>query len=230
MTGILTSAANLKFVQESGGEIARTLNGDVTFDVANGHIKNSNLLNELAKIGKFVKVPAPGASGTDLKKLTGTLHIVNGNANTDNLVAVVESGSLSAKGSINLVNQALDLHMTAVLANELSQNVGGSQIGGYLNTALSNKRGELVIPVIVTGTLSNPSFVPDAESMAKMKLQNLLPTTGNPSSAIEGILGGLVGKSTSGQQTTPNGGNQTKPQDVLKDILKGLGKKDQKNQ
>ena len=230
LTGNLSSGANLKFVQEPGGEIARTLNGDVTFDVANAHIKSSNLLNELAKIGKFVKVPAPGASGTDVKKLSGTLHLVNGTASTDNLVAVLDSGSLSARGSINLVNQALDLRMTAVLANDLSQSVGGLRIGGYLNTALSNKKGELVIPVIVTGTLSNPSFAPDAESMAKMKLQNLLPTTGNPSSAIEGILGGLVGKSTSSLQTTPNGGNQTKPEDVLKNILKGFGTKDQKKQ
>ena len=165
-----------------------------------------------------------------MKKLDGTLHIVNGVANTDNLVAVLDSGSLSAKGSINLVNQALDLHMTAVLANELSQSVGGSQIGGYLNTALANKKGELVIPVIVTGTLSNPNFAPDAASMAKMKLENLLPTTGNPSSAIEGILGGITGKSTGGQQTTPNSGNQPKPEDALKNLLKGLGTKDQKKQ
>ena len=225
LSGTLASDADLKFVQPPGGEIAPTMNGDVTFNVVNGRVKNMNMLNELAKIGKFVNVPAPGASGTDLKKLTGTLHIVNGIANTNDLVAILDSGSLSAKGSINLVNQALDLRMTAILANQLSQSVGGSQIGGYLNTALANKKGEVVIPVIVTGTLANPIFAPDAESMAKMKLENLLPTTGNPASAIEGILGGFRGK-----QTTPNSGNQTKPEDALKNLLKGLGTENQKKQ
>jgi uncharacterized protein involved in outer membrane biogenesis len=232
LTGVLTASGDLKFIQEPGGEIARTLNGDVTFDVANGHVKNLNILNELSKIGKFVRPAAQGNTGTDLKRLSGTLHMVNGVANTDNLVAMLDAGSLSAKGSINLVNQALDLHMTAVLASSLSQSVGGSQIGGYLNTALSNKKGELVLPVIVTGTLANPSFAPDAESMAKMKLQNLLPTSGNPSSvssAIEGALGNLGGK-TSGQQkaTDTDSTKDKQPEDALKSILKGFEKKPKK--
>src|SRR5579883_676387 len=224
LTGKLTSGADLKFIQDSGGEIARTLNGNVTFAVDNGRVKNLNLMNELAKVGKFVKVPASGGSGTDLKKLGGTLHIINGVANTDNLIATLDSGSLSSRGSINFVNQTLDMHMTAVLSNGLSQTVGGSQIGGYLNTALANKKGELVLPVIVTGTLSNPSFAPDAESMAKMKLQNLLPTTGNPSSAIEGVLGGLGAKPSS-QQNHPGSPNQNKPEDMINNLLKGFGAK-----
>ena len=231
LSGVLAGSGDLKFIQEPGGDIARTLNGNLTFDVSNGHVKNLNVLNELSKIGKFVRPAAQGDSGTDLKRLSGTLHIVNGVANTDNLAAILDAGSLSAKGSINFVNQGLDLHMTAVLASAVSQSVGGSQIGGYLNTALSNKKGELVLPVIVTGTLANPSFAPDAESMAKMKLQNLLPTSGNPSSAssaIEGVLGNL-GSKTSGQQKAPDTDSNKDKQldDPLKSILKGLEKKKQ---
>ena len=55
---------------------------------------------------------------------------------------------------MNLADQSLNLHVTAVLNKALSQNVGGTKVGGFMNTALANNQGELVIPVIVTGTFS----------------------------------------------------------------------------
>jgi hypothetical protein len=42
-------------------------------------------------------------------------------------------------GTINLVNEALALHVTAVLDQSFSQSVDGTGVGGYLNTALANK-------------------------------------------------------------------------------------------
>ena len=56
-----------------------------------------------------------------------------------------------AQGAANLADQTLNMHVMAVLSKEFSQRVGGTNVGGYLQTALANKNGELVIPVIVTG-------------------------------------------------------------------------------
>ena len=70
---------------------------------------------------------------------------------------------MAATGTINLVNQALNLHMTAVLDKAFSQSVGGTGVGGYLNTALGNKNGELVLPVIVTGNMNHPIVTPDVQ-------------------------------------------------------------------
>jgi len=81
-----------------------------------------------------------------------------------------------------------------VLNQGFSQRVGGSQIGGFMSTALANSKGELVIPALVTGTFEHPRFEPDVGAIAQMKLHNLLPTAGNPGALTSGILGALTGK------------------------------------
>jgi hypothetical protein len=63
-----------------------------------------------------------------------------------------------------------------------------------MNTALANNQGELVIPVILTGTFQHPQVAPDVQQLAQMKLQNLLPTSKNPGALTSGILGGITGK------------------------------------
>ena len=168
------------------------------------------MLNQLASLAKFA-----GGSGkapqnfTNLMQLAGTLNIKDGVAATDNLKAVIDGGTLGANGIANLVDQTLNMHVTAVLNKDYSQKVGGTGIGGYMNTALANKAGELVIPVIVTGSFSKPVFAPDVEKVAKMKLENLLPTSSNPTQMTTGILGALVGKN--GQQ----GGTQNGVKGIL---------------
>ena len=110
--------------------------------------------------------------------MAGDLKVSNGLARTDNLQMQIEGATLAAAGTVNLVDQALNLKVTAVLDREMSQKVGGTRIGGYMQTALANSRGELVIPALVSGTLAQPSFSPDAARMAEMKLKNLLPSAG----------------------------------------------------
>ncbi|MBV9405017.1 MAG: AsmA family protein, partial [Acidobacteriaceae bacterium] len=176
--GSLAADTNASFQLESGADLARTLNGTLNFAVTNGQLKGTNIMNELSRVGKFLgSAPAQNSSDTALRKLAGTFNIVNGVANTNNLVAALDAGSLSANGSMNLATEALDMHMTAVLSSGTSQAVGGSGVGGFLNTALANNKGELVLPVIVTGTMGHPLFAPDVQAIARMKLNNLLPTS-----------------------------------------------------
>lgn len=241
--GSLAADTNLRFALVSSNELPQTLNGAVGFNVTNGQLKNVNILNELSKVGKFLgSAPAQAGSATALKKLSGTLNIVNGVASTNNLTAALDAGSLAANGTMNLVNQGLDLHMTAALASGTSKAVGGTQVGGFLNTALANNKGELVIPVIVTGTMAHPVFTPDAAALVKMKLNNLLPSVSDPSKLASGILGGkggggivngLLGGGT--QATAPaqpgkaQPNQQQTPQDTVNSILNQFGKK-KKNQ
>lgn len=78
-----------------------------------------------------------------------------------------------------------------------------------MSTALANNQGELVLPVIVTGTFKHPSVAPDLEQIAQMKLHNLVPNTNNPAQLASGILGQVLGhKGNTGgnqQQNTING-------------------------
>ena len=211
--GSLATDANLSF--GLADDISKTLNGIVNFNVTNGQLKNINILKQLSAVGKFLN-PTSAAAGNDtaLKKFSGTLNIRNGLATTNNLVAVLNEGSLSANGSLNLVNQALDLHMNAVLAKGISSAVGGNSIGGFLNTALANNQGELVLPVLVTGTTAHPVFAPDVQAIAKMKLNHLLPTSGDPSKMTNGLAGSVL-NGLLGQQSGQKNQKQQSPLDSL---------------
>jgi AsmA protein len=239
--GSLAADSDLRFALASSNDLTRTLNGTLNFDVTNGQLKNINILSEISKVGKFLNsAPAQASgSGTALRKLAGTLNIVNGVANTNNLTAVLDTGSLSANGALNLVNQDVNMHMTAVLASGVSQSVGGSKVGGYLNTALANNKGELVLPVIISGNMAHPLFAPDVQAMAKMRLSNLLPTSGDPSKATSGLLnsvlgnkgdavGGILGGVLGGQKPQQGQQQQQQQQSPLNSLFDQLKKKKKK--
>ncbi len=204
--GTLGATTDVNFALASGNQLARTLNGTLGFDVADGQLKNINVLGEISKVAKFVgAAPAQKGSGTDLKKLSGNFDIKNGLANTSNLVATIPEGSMSGDGSLNLADQGINMHVTVVLASGASKAVGGTNIGGYLNTALANNKGELVIPAIVTGSMAHPIFAPDVKEIAQMKLKHLLPSTGNPGALASGILGSAMGNKGGGASGIVNG-------------------------
>ncbi|HVH86963.1 MAG TPA: AsmA-like C-terminal region-containing protein [Terriglobales bacterium] len=243
--------SNLAFSGNPAGNLMRTLNGDINFNTGNGKFQGIDLLHELSAIGKFSQ-SQPSQGFTNIVKLGGLINIKNGVANTNNLEAVIDGGTLGAQGIFDLVTEALNMHVNAVLGKDMSQKVGGTGIGGFMNTALANRNGELVIPVIVTGTVNHPMIAPDVQKLAQMKLNNLLPTSGNPAaltSGLSGLLGGKGGQQGGGgvqgllgalggkqQQQVPNndqGGNaqqqQQQQQNPVGDILGGLLNKKKKN-
>ena len=179
--GSLSADSNLTFALASSHDLARTLNGSLRFTVLDGRLKNINILDEIGKVGRFLGVAGhQGGNDTALRKLAGTLNLLNGVASSNNLIAALNDGSLSANGNINLVDQGVNMRVNVVLASVFSNTAGGTKVGGFLNTVLANNKNELVIPVRVTGSLAKPVFTPDTEALAQMKLNNLLPTAKRP--------------------------------------------------
>ncbi|MBZ5507555.1 MAG: AsmA family protein [Acidobacteriia bacterium] len=222
--GILASNVNATFTSPSGSSpadsIARSLNGNLAINLTNGRLMNIDLLHEVATVGKFLGGNFGAAKGfTNMAQLTGDFDVKNGLAQTNNLKAVIDGGTMAATGLVNLADQSLNLHITAVLNKALSQEVGGTQVGGFMNTALANNQGELVVPVIVTGTFQHPQVTPDVQQIAQMKLQNLLPTSKNPGQLTTGILGAILGNKNQSPTGQPKGG--------IGGILGALGGKQQ---
>jgi len=211
--GTLNANVNQTFSTPASGDVTQTLNGPFSFTLSNGKLTKLDLVNELGKIGKF----SGGSKGyTAVSNMSGTFDVHNGVANTNDLKAALDVGTMAATGSINLVNEALGLHLTAVLDKGFSQSVGGTGVGGYLNTALANKNGELVLPVIVGGTMSHPLVAPDVQKIAQMKLNNIVP-------GASGILGSLLsGKSQQQEQQAGKPAQQPPQQQQLQDALGGL--------
>ncbi len=218
--GLLAANANTTFRAGPADQMARTLNGTLSLDLRNGRIMGMDLLNELSSIGKFVGFNHAPQQFTNLVQLTGNFNVVNGLAQTNNLKAVIDGGTLAAQGAVNLADQTLNLHATAVLSQAMSKMVGGTGIGGIMQTALANNRGELVIPILITGTFQHPSFAPDVNKLAQMRLQNLLPTSNDPGALTSGLLGALSGNRGQGQQN----------QGGLGGILGALGGQQQQQQ
>src|SRR5207245_9161803 len=146
-----------------------------------------------ATVGQFLGGGIGTASKglTNLMQLSGNFDVQNGVAQTDNLKAAIDGGTFAAKGLINLADESLNMHVTAVLNKAMSQGVGGTQIGGFMNTALANNQGELVMPVIITGTFQHPQRNRDMQQIAKMKLQNLLAKSKNQGVLTHGVHGGI---------------------------------------
>jgi uncharacterized protein involved in outer membrane biogenesis len=214
--GSLAATPNLRLRLYSGTDaLARSMNGMLGLNLTNGRLAGVNIMNELASIGKFVGYSINPQNLTTIQKLSGDLGIVNGVASTRNLELQMDGGSLAATGSMNLADQTLNMKTTAVLNSSLSQQAGGNRIGGFMQTALANSKGELVIPAIVTGSFAHPHFAPDVEQMAQMKLKNLLPTASSPGKALSNILGG--GKAP--------GGSQQPVGNAVGDVLNSLFKK-----
>jgi len=186
----------------TANEIIKTLNGTVNLNLNNLKYSGADILQQLGSIGGFLNQAstsraAPGI--TNISKMTGDILVKNGIAETNNLQAQLDVGSIALAGTANLLDQALNMRATAALSQAFSQKVGGNSISGFMNTALANQQGQLVIPCLVTGTLSNPKFTPDVQQVAQMKLKGLMPDANNPSSAV-GVLNRLLGNPNSASQ------------------------------
>ena len=169
--GKLVSDGTLSFSGTTESTLTRSLNGTLNLRLAEGRLMGVNLMNEVGKVGKFLGITGDATNFTKITLLNAALAIQNGIANATELKLDTDGASVSGAGTINLMDQALDLRMTASLSKDMSDRAGGNRIGGLMITALSGTNGALMVPVHVGGTLSAPRVTPDAERFAQMKLQ-----------------------------------------------------------
>jgi AsmA protein len=226
----LHAAGPLKSV--STAEIMRTLNGTVKVDFNNVKYSGADINHELASIAGFLNsnpASTPAQGYTNILKMTGDIAVKNGIAETNNLQAKLDLGNVGAAGTASLIDNTLNMRVTMVLSQASSQKAGGNSIGGFMQTALANNKGELVVPALVTGTFSNPRFAPDVQQIAQMKVKGLVPNFDNPASvtgALQNLLGGAKNP-----QAAPSQGQQQQPQQNPVDQLMGIfGKKKKPDQ
>jgi len=210
--GALASNVRMNFAGD-GDALARSLNGTMSINLTDGRIANVNLMQEVANIARFVTGAPKAERSTRVAALSGNFDVQNGLARTSDLTASIEGGTLGASGTVNLADQSLNMRLTTVLSREYSEKIGGSRIGGYLSTALANQQGELVVPLIVTGSTTLPRVAPDPQRLAEMKLQNLLPNLRNPGALTSGILGAI------GQGQKPAEGGDAARKPSVSDIV-----------
>ncbi len=192
----------------SSQDLARALNGNMDLDFNALRIAGFDAGHEIATIGGF-SAPTPGNQNfTDVLRLTGRIAVKDGIAQTNDLQAQLAIGNLAASGTADLATEVLNLKVSAVLSKAFSDRVGGTRVGGYMTTALSNSAGELVIPAVMTGSFRQPKFAPDVQAFVEIQKKRLLP----------GVIGAFVEKKDKSQEQ-PTG---QKPASTIKGILGGL--------
>jgi AsmA protein len=184
-------------------QITKALNGTININFNNVHYAGVDIDHQLTSLLGAGQAAQKDKGYTNISKMTGAILVKNGIAQTNNLQATLDVGNVGGVGTANLVSQTLNMQLTAVLSKAFSQQVGGAGVGSFMNTALANNQGEIVIPAIVTGTFQNPKFAPDVQKIAQMKMKGLMPTADNPLGAASSILGGQKGQPAAGQQQNP---------------------------
>lgn len=212
----------------NSGDVARDLNGTVGLNFKDIKYTGADIGHELSSIAGVLGVHEGNQGATTINQMTGNIAVKNGIAQTNNIEALMDLGNVGITGTANLVNQELNLRVSAVMSKELSQKAGGTNITGYAKTALSNSDGELVIPATVTGTFQHPKFAPDLQQVAQMKLKGLIPNFNNPTSGLSGLVGNVLKQQQGGNQAQPQP-SQNQPLQNTVQQLKGLfGRKSQK--
>jgi AsmA protein len=212
ISGPLSADINLNVAPQGNEDPLRAMSGNVALKFAGGKLHTMNLLGELNTVARFVGGPKLTEKYTSFLGMQGELKLDKGVAQTNGLKFNLSDATATFTGTMNFVDQTLNMKLMSVLAPKLAEAVGGSRIGGYLTAAIRNANGELIIPTLVTGSLNSPRLTPDAPAIAKLQLQNTVP---NVVDVLKGAGKGQTGGSG---------------QDVLKDVLGGIlggGKKKQ---
>lgn len=199
ISGPLTADINLNFAPKGNEDLLKAMSGNVALRFAAGKLHTMNLLGQLSTVASFVGGPKLTEKYTSFLGMQGDLKLDNGIAQTSGLKFNLSDATATFTGTMNFIDQTLNMKLLSVLAPKLAEAVGGTRIGGYLTAAVRNSKGELIIPTLVSGSLSSPRLAPDAPAIAKLKLQNTVPNVldvlkgkGDKKDPLKDILGGIL--------------------------------------
>jgi hypothetical protein len=152
-------------------------------------------------------------TGKDLsiEKMTSQVHMAPTGLRAENFLAVVPGlGSMAGGGTLDAKSN-LDFKMAATLTGGAVGAIGGTGAGvGSVVGALGGGKGQeckggTTIPFLITGTASNPKFMPDVGGVAAGMVKSQLGCAGGslanagkaggqtPADAVN-VIGGLLGK------------------------------------
>ena len=162
-----TATINAALRGSVGEALDRSVRGRLDMSISNGVIRQFPLL---ATINRTLKLTAAEGSDTQFERLSATLNIAAGQATTDDLLLEAGHVRVLAAGRIG-ADRSLDLRGSAIVSAER----GADAVASVREFArLKNSRGELEIPLTITGSLDAPSFGLDLGAAVKKGLTDEL--------------------------------------------------------
>lgn len=196
----------------SQAQMVNTLNGTGNIDFRNGAIKGINLAQI---IRTALTDPISGwsnatSSDTDFSELNGSFNITNGVLSNNDLKMLGPLLRLTGAGSTSIVQQSINYRLKPKLVASLEGQGGAADKSG------------LDIPVIVTGTWSNPKFAPDLAAVISNPAELLKGVESLEKIQPKDIIRGLLGQNDSSSDSSGEAPKEETKQPNPEDLLKGL--------
>jgi AsmA protein len=202
-------------------DMISALNGNGSVKFTNGKIKGINLaqLTRTVLSAATTGWQSGGTQDTDFSELGGTFTIVNGILKNDDLTLLSPLIRVTGAGTADMPQKTLNYRVEPKLAATLEGQGGSSEAKG------------IEVPILITGSWSNPRFAPDLKSMIQNR-ENIKQTIDSiKEDKGKSLLKGLMGApaADTGTTTEPEGGGTTggetaeepkpKPEDALKKLF-----------
>jgi AsmA protein len=162
-------------------------------NLANGDLAGFNLRSKLGALGPLSGLGGSNGSDTVIQTLSANLRVDPSGENADNLNLIVPTiGTITGTANVSSAGQ-LNCKMVANLAGGI-----GTVTSALTSITGGGKGSKGGIPFKITGTTSNPVFMPDISGAAGNMVKGIGSGTsgaaGSAASAATGVIGGLFGK------------------------------------
>ncbi|WP_417453481.1 AsmA family protein [Kiloniella sp.] len=175
LLGTLSSKANLTTQGASQKAMVSNLNGTGDFIFQDGAVKGVNIPGLIRNVSlDALQNSFDEAQSTDFAELSGTYTIQQGVVNNQDLSMIAPLFRLSGKGTVPMPPKTLNYRLEPKLVGDLEGQGGDSGAKG------------LAVPLMITGSWSNPKVAPDLAGALTDQLKD-------PSALIEGVTSGEGG-------------------------------------
>jgi len=161
LEGKLNAEMNLRMKGDDAVRIKKSLNGKGGFFVEDGAIKGIDLVSMVRNTDGAYGLVSIGdkKAKTEFSNLQVPFTIKNGVLYTDNTRMVSTLLRVQSTGKADLVNETLDFKIEPTFVTTKKED------------AEKMKHSEVMVPVLVTGNLSDPKFRLDLRGIAKEELE-----------------------------------------------------------
>lgn len=186
LTGRLAGHIQLAASGNDGAALLRMATGRMTCEITNGTIPHLDLVRTVVLAFGKPDSAAPAGSGSTFQSLGGPVALADRTLSSDGLTLRSRDFDMMASGRLRLPTGAVDARGNVVLSRALTAQAG-TDLRRY-----ASQDGRVIVPVTISGTLSNPIVFVDLADAAKRALQNEIKRR------LGGWLGGLIKKKGGG--------------------------------
>ena len=161
LEGVTNASISLKMTGEDPDQIKKTLSGKGQFEFNDGAIVGIDLAGMVRNAKAAFGLAEPGGKRprTDFSELISPFTINNGVVNTTNTSMKSPFLRVLAAGKADLVKEYLNFRITPKL------------VGTIKGQGDQKQRSGIIVPVLVSGTFTEPKFKPDLKAMASQQIE-----------------------------------------------------------